>query len=62
MMHGRTELQEERRRGADEERRAILGIIERYIRQLAHGHGATGPGVLQQLVDEIERRGEARPR
>jgi hypothetical protein len=42
---------------AAEERAAILAIIERYSRRLAHGHGAGGALVLQQLADEVERRG-----
>lgn len=41
---------------AAEERAAILEIIERYSRQLAHGHGATGAQVLQEIVDEVQRR------
>lgn len=44
---------------AAEERAAILGIIERYARQLAHGHGATGPQMLERIVSEIRRRGES---
>lgn len=47
----------ERTRGAIEERREILSIIERYMRQLAHGHGANGAQLLQQITDEIYRRG-----
>lgn len=43
---------------AAEERAAILDIIERAMRQLAHGHGSTGAQVLQHLSDEIQRRGE----
>lgn len=39
------------------ERAEILAIIERYSRQLAHGHGVTGAQVLQQLADEVARRG-----
>lgn len=41
---------------AAEERAAILEIIERYSRQLAHGHGASGAQVLQEIVDEVQRR------
>lgn len=48
-----------RARGAAEERAAILDIIERYVRRLAHGHGASGALVLQQIADEVERRGSA---
>jgi hypothetical protein len=44
-----------------QERAAILEIIERYSRQLSHGHGATGAQVLQQIVDEIHARGEPGP-
>ena len=50
-----------RARGAAEERAAILDIIERYVRRLAHGHGASGALVLQQIADEVERRGIAEP-
>lgn len=46
-------------RAAAEERAAILDIIERYSRRLAHGHGASGALVLQQIADEVVRRGEA---
>lgn len=46
-----------RAEAAAAEREAILQIIERYARQLAHGHGATGALVLEQIVDEIHRRG-----
>lgn len=45
-----------RAEGAAEERAEILAIIERYIRQLSHGHGVTGAQVLQQLADEVARR------
>lgn len=48
-----------RREAAAEEREAILAILERHARLLAHGHGATGAQVLQRLADEIERRGSA---
>ena len=42
--------------GAAEERAAILAIVERYARQLAHGHGATGAQVLDRIITEIRRR------
>jgi hypothetical protein len=48
---------EAREQAAAEERAAILQIIERYMRHLSHGHGATGAQVLQTIVEEIERRG-----
>ncbi|MBW3571304.1 MAG: hypothetical protein KY467_09370 [Gemmatimonadetes bacterium] len=48
-----------RAQAAAEERAAILQIIERYARQLFHGHGAGGAQVLQQIIDEIGRRDEA---
>ncbi|CAN5790529.1 hypothetical protein BH23GEM3_BH23GEM3_12970 [soil metagenome] len=47
-----------RAEAAADERAAILNIIERAMRQLAHGHGSTGAQVLQHLSDEIHRRGE----
>lgn len=50
-----------RERAAAEERAAILEIIERYMRHLSHGHGATGAQVLQMIVEEIERRGATSP-
>lgn len=46
-----------RKRAAAEERQAILRIIEEHARRLAHGHGATGAQILQQVADAIERRG-----
>ena len=46
-----------RAEAAAAEREAILEIIEHYTRQLAHGHGATGAQILQQIVDDIYRRG-----
>jgi len=45
-----------RREGAEEERRTIISIVERHIRMLAHGHGANGAQVLQQLLSELEER------
>ena len=48
-----------RRAAAEEERQAILLIIEGYARQLAHGHGATGAQVLQRIADDIQMRGQA---
>jgi hypothetical protein len=56
--HDRTDAARLRAAGAAEERAAILGIVERYVRRLAHGHGETGPHVLQQIVDEIRGRGD----
>lgn len=44
---------------AEEERQAILLIIEGYARQLAHGHGATGAQVLQRIADDIQKRSGA---
>lgn len=44
--------------GAAEERSAILAIVEHWLRQLAHGHGANGAQVLQHVADEIQRRGQ----
>lgn len=48
-----------RARAASEERAAIAEIVERYARLLAHGHGANGAQVLQQILDEIQRRDHA---
>jgi hypothetical protein len=48
-----------RREAADDERAAILAILERHARLLSHGHGATGAQALQRLAEEIERRGRA---
>jgi hypothetical protein len=53
-----TDPQELRAEGAARERAEILALIERYVRHLAHGHGVTGAQVLQQLADEVARRGE----
>lgn len=47
-----------RRQAAEDERAAILEIIERYSRHLSHGHGVSGAQVLQQIVDEIHGRNE----
>lgn len=49
---------EERARaeGAAAERAAILRIVERHLRLLAHGHGAGGAQVLQHLLDELRQR------
>ena len=52
------EIQAARAQGAAEERIAILEIIERYTRQLSHGHGVSGGQVLQHIADEILRRDE----
>lgn len=52
------DVQAARAQAAAEERAAILEIIERYTRQLSHGHGVTGAQVLEHIVDEIQRRGE----
>jgi hypothetical protein len=45
-----------RREGADEERAAIIGIVERHMRLVAHGHGADGAQLLQHLLVELEER------
>lgn len=50
-----------REEAAAEERAAILEIVERYARQLSHGHGVTGAQVLQHIMEEIQRRGDAPP-
>lgn len=50
---------ERRREGAAEERRAIIGIVERHLRLLAHGHGADGATVLEHLLSELEKRDRA---
>jgi hypothetical protein len=47
-----------RAEAARAEREAILEIIERSARRLLHGHGANGGQVLQEIVDEIARRGD----
>lgn len=51
-----SDLQAVRERAAAEERGAILEIIERHARHLAHGHGITGAQALQQIADEVRRR------
>lgn len=51
--------QDVRARAAAEERAAILEIVERYARLLSHGHGANGAQVLQQVIEEIYRRGRS---
>jgi hypothetical protein len=48
-----------RREGADAERVAIIGIVERHMRLVAHGHGADGAQVLQHLLVELEEREHA---
>jgi hypothetical protein len=53
-----TDVETVRARAAAEERAAILEIIERWTRQLSHGHGASGAQVLQHIIDEVERRGQ----
>jgi hypothetical protein len=45
-----------RLQGERVERRAIIAIVERHIRLLAHGHGANGAQVLQHLLSELEDR------
>lgn len=55
----RTDPDTLRARAAAEERAAILAIIEHAMRQLAHGHGATGAQVLEHVAEEIQRRGQA---
>lgn len=57
--HERPDADALRREGAEEEREAILRIIEAYARQLAHGHGATGAQVLQHIADHIQKRAES---
>jgi hypothetical protein len=52
------ELEAARAEAAAEERNAILEIVEHWIRQLTHGHGANGAQVLQHMADEIQRRGQ----
>jgi hypothetical protein len=48
-----------RREGAEAERVAIIGIVERHMRLVAHGHGADGAQVLQHLLVELEEREHA---
>jgi hypothetical protein len=57
----RDELDPERLRqeGAEAERIAIIGIVERHMRLVAHGHGADGAQVLQHLLVELEEREHA---
>jgi hypothetical protein len=55
-----TETETIREQVAADEREAIIEIIERYSRHLAHGHGVTGAQVLQQILEEIRRRGGGR--
>jgi hypothetical protein len=50
------EFQRLRAEGAADERAAIVAILERYMRHLAHGHGATGLQVLDQILQEIQQR------
>jgi hypothetical protein len=45
-----------RRESADQERSAIIGIVERHMRLVTHGHGADGAQVLQHLLTELEER------
>lgn len=52
-----SERARERAEAAADEREAILEIIERHVRQLSHGHGATGAQMLHEIVEEIRRRG-----
>jgi hypothetical protein len=51
-----------RAEGAAEERAAILAIIERCMRRLVHGHGATGLQALDQIIQEIQDRDQVRDR
>jgi hypothetical protein len=51
-----TEIERARSEAAEQERGAILAIIERYSRHLSHGHGVTGAHVLQHIIEEIEKR------
>lgn len=57
----RTEGREEalRAEGAEQERRAILAIVEQHLRLVAHGHGADGSRVLEHLLGELEARDQA---
>lgn len=57
--HESPDLAGVRREAATRERNEILLVIEEYARRLAHGHGATGAQILQQVADAIARRGEA---
>lgn len=45
-----------RRDAAEEERVAIIRIVERHMRLVSHGHGADGAQVLQHLLNELEER------
>lgn len=58
-MNEATEREKEaiRAAAAAEERAAILALVERAMRRLAHGHGADGAQVLELLAEEIRRRG-----
>jgi hypothetical protein len=41
---------------AAEERAAVVAIIEAHMRQLSHGHGATGAQVLQHILEVVLQR------
>jgi hypothetical protein len=45
-----------RAEAAAAERDAILAIIERHLRHLAHGHGVSGAQALQGIVEDIRQR------
>jgi hypothetical protein len=45
-----------RAEAAATERDAILAIIERHLRHLAHGHGVTGAQALEGIVEDIRQR------
>ncbi|CAN5798398.1 hypothetical protein BH23GEM8_BH23GEM8_00200 [soil metagenome] len=59
MMKEETDPERLRREGAEAERVAIIGIVERHMRLVAHGHGADGAQVLQHLLVELEEREHA---
>ncbi|MBA2668933.1 MAG: hypothetical protein H0U67_01010 [Gemmatimonadetes bacterium] len=59
MMKEETDPERLRREGAEAERVAIIGIVERHMRLVAHGHGADGAQVLQHLLVELEERERA---
>lgn len=48
-----------RAEGALAEREAILEIIERHLRHLAHGHGVTGAQALQGIIEDVRQRGRS---
>jgi hypothetical protein len=56
MSEGESGAARSRREGAEEERIAIIRIVERHMRLVSHGHGADGAQVLQHLLNELEER------